>query len=453
MSDLFSLLHLGSAGIAAQNSGISVASNNVANANTEGYSRQRVDLEALGRSPLVGGVRSGMPDRLSDSLLGGRIRLAGSNLSMSQAYASALGDVESRMTVGSSMSEDLAAMFATFGQAAASPTDPIARESVVASMQQLVEGIRHRAAELAAMQEEFNTAIREKTAKAAELAERLASSNVAVAKTNDPAMKDQRDLIAKQLSELVGGQARVDADGQMRFVLDGGAVLVDGKHAAKLTAGTDPTTGDTTISVVDGNNKRDVTKDISGGSLGAVRSVRDGTLKQAQTDLDQFAFDLASTMNGKHRTFAGLDGVSGRDVFVQPTAVAGAAAALELDPDVEADPSRLALGAIGAGPGSNAGALALFQLADQKVATGGKTLGDSAVELVTRVGRAASNANADVTRDQLVVDHLAGLQDSLSGVDLQEEMTNLSRFEHASSAMTKFVSTIDSLLGDLIDRL
>lgn len=230
-------------------------------------------------------------------------------------------------------------------------------------------------------------------------------------------------------------------------------MLVDGTHAAKLTAATDPTTGDTTISVVDGNNKRDVTKDISSGTLGAVRSVRDGTLTQAQTDLDQLAYDISTQMNGKHRTFAGLDGVSGRDLFVQPTGVAGAAAAFDLDPGIAADPSTLALGAVGAGQGSNTGALAMFQLADQKVATGGRTLGDSALEMVAKVGRATANANADVTRDQLVSDHLAGLQDSLSGVDLQEELTNLSRFEHASSAMTKFVSTIDGLLGNLIDQL
>jgi flagellar hook-associated protein 1 FlgK len=453
MSDLFSLLSLGSAGIAAQNTGISIASNNVANANTEGYSRQRVDLEALRGSPLVGGVRSGAPDRFADSLLGGRIRLASSSLSMSQTRAMALGDLESRITSGASLGEQVAEMFASFGQAAATPTDPIARTSVVESMEQVVEGIRRRAAELAEMRQEFNQSIREKIEKASQLAERLAQANLAVSKTNDPAMKDQRDLVAKQLSELVGGTARVDADGQMRFVLDGGAVLVDGKRAAKLEAGTDPTTGDVTIAVVDGNSKRDVSTSITGGSAGALVGVRDGALEQAQTDLDQFAFDLATTSNATHRTFAGLDGVGGRDLFTQPTGVGGAAAALAIDPGIEADPDTLALGAIGAGQGSNAGALAMFQNATKPIAAGGKSLGDAALAFASNVGRAAASANADVARDELVTEHLASLQDSLSGVDLQEELTNLSRFEHASSAMTKFVSTIDGLLGDLIDRL
>jgi flagellar hook-associated protein 1 FlgK len=453
MSDLFSLLSLGSAGIAAQNTGISVASNNVANANTEGYSRQRVDLEALRGSPLVGGVRSGSPDRLADNLLGGRIRLASSSLSMSKTYAMALDDLQNRMTAGGSLGEQVAEMFASYGQAAATPTDPIARANVVESMQQLVEGLHRRAAELASMRQEFNQSIREKVNKAAELADRLAQANLAVSKTNDPAMKDQRDLVAKQLSELVGGTARIDADGQMRYVLEGGAVLVDGKHAAKLEAGTDPVTGDTTISVVDGASKRDVTTSVSGGSVGALVGARDGALAKAQTDLDQFAFDLATSSNATHRAHAGLDGVSGRDVFVQPTGVAGAAAAFAIDPGIEADPDTLALGAAGGGPGSNAGALAMFQNASKNLASGGTTLGDAALGFTSRIGRAAASANADVMRDQLVSENLASLQDSLSGVDLQEEMTNLSRFEHASSAMAKFVSTVDTLLGDIIDRL
>ncbi|NVB79233.1 MAG: hypothetical protein HOV81_12600, partial [Kofleriaceae bacterium] len=78
---------------------------------------------------------------------------------------------------------------------------------------------------------------------------------------------------------------------------------------------------------------------------------------------------------------------------------------------------------------------------------------NSALELVGNVASAAASATDDVKRDKLVADNLAGLRDSLAGVDIEEEMTNLARFEHASSAMTKFVSTINEMLGDLIDRL
>ena len=442
MSDLLSLLSLGSAGIAAQNTGVSVASNNVANVNTEGYSRQRVDLEALPDVPLVGGVRSLDPQRFADNLLAGRIRLAGSSLAMARTTADALSDLESRLEDGGpTLSDQMASLFARFGEAASSPTDPISRRAIVTSAQSLVDGIHRRAGDLATQRTELNTRVRETAGQATDLARRLADANVAYAKTGDPAAADDRDRIAKQLSELVGGSARIDGDGQMRFVLDGGAVLVDGQRADALVASPDPTTGDTRLAVGD----RDVTAAIRGGTIGGQLAVRDGTLATAQSALDKLAYDLAQRTNGVHAANAGLDGVTGRTFFTPLASATGAASALAIDPAITSDPSKIALGAAGAGAGSNAGALAIYQLAG--------SFSDAAVAIAGDVGSAVATATADVKRDQLVSDHLAGLRDSLAGVDVQEELTNLARFQHASSAMTKFVATINDLLGELIDRL
>jgi flagellar hook-associated protein 1 FlgK len=240
----------------------------------------------------------------------------------------------------------------------------------------------------------------------------------------------------------------------MRFVLDGGAVLVDGNHAAGLETKTNAATGYSDVEVVDGPTRRNVTAQIGGGKVGADLKFRDQTAAQTAQKLDQVAFDLTSSVNAIHSANAGLDGQTGRNLFVPQTQVAGAATNIAIDPAVAADSKLLALGAPGAGPGDNSGALALFGLGTQKVASGGTaTLADAAIGVVSDVAFASSGATGDVTRDSLVSDHLAGLRDSLAGVDTQEELTNLARFEHASSAMTKVVSTIDGMLGSLIDRL
>lgn len=453
MSDLLSLLSLGSAGIAAQNAGIAVASNNVANANTAGYSRQRVDLEALRDAPLVGGVRSGTPDRAQDLLLAGRVQVAAGSLAMSRAFAEALSDVEHRLTSGATITEQLAKVFSRISAVSAAPTESGGRDSAVAATRELVTGIRRRADELEAAHAEVNARIRDNAAAASSIAKRLAETNLQIARSSDPALRDERDRLAASLTELTGGRGRIDADGQMRFVLDGGAVLVDGRIASALEATPDPVTGDAVVSVVDGSTRRDVTTQLGGGKLAADLRFRDGALSRARTDLDQLAYDISTSFNAVHVQHAGLDGTTGRPLFTPPTSVAGAARAMAIDPAIDADPQKLAAGAPGAGPGDNQGAIALFALASRPVATGGKTLTDASLELVSKVGLAASEAQADVERDQLVGDHLAGLRDSLAGVDIQEELANLSRFEHASSAMAKFVSTIDGLLGDLIDRL
>jgi flagellar hook-associated protein 1 FlgK len=455
MSDLLSLLSLGSAAIAAQNTGISVATNNVANANTEGYSRQRADLESLEAAPLIGGVRSGSPDRLADNLLNGRIQVAAGSLAMSRAFADALADLESGLTSGgATLDEQIGKLFSRMSAASASPTDSSSRDAVVAAARDLVAGIQRRANDLAALRKETEARIRDGAASVSSLAKQLAAANTAVARSGDPAQRDHRDLIAKQLGQLVGGQARIDGDGQMRFVLDGGAVLVDGGHAAALTATPDAATGVARVEVVDGASRRDVTGAIGGGSLGAHLQFRDHSLAGATSKLDQVAYDITTSVNAVHTANAGLDGVSGRVMFQPLAQVAGAASAIAVDPALAADSKLLALAAPGAGPGDNRGALALFALSGANVASGGtRTLGDAALDIVSGVAQDSADARASATRDGLVSDHLAGLRDSLSGVDTQEELTNLARFEHASTALAKFVSTIDDMLGSLIDRL
>lgn len=449
-----SLLSLGSAGIAAQGTGIAVATNNVANVNTAGYSRQRVDLRSLIGTPLVGGVRSGSPDRLQDYLLAGRMRASSGSLSMSKAFAQAVLDVESRLaTSGPTIHEQLGTLSSRMASLSSSPTDRIARDSVVSAARDLIAGIRRRAAEVDQATTEANARIRDNAAAATSLAKRLAETNLAIARTGDPAMRDQRDQIATQLTELVGGSARIDSDGQMRFVLDGGAVLVDGATPAALEASPDPVTGNMRLEVVAGAMRRDVTSNVAGGKIGADLQARDGTIARATAELDRLAFDISNAYNAAHTANSGLDGVSGRAMFTAPSQVAGAARSMALDPALDADSSLLAAAAPGSGPGDNRGALALLAVSSAPVASGGRTLANAALDMLSAVGVAAAEANADVARDEVVSNHLASLRDSLAGVDIQEELSNLARFEHATSAMTRFVSTVDSLLGELIDRL
>jgi flagellar hook-associated protein 1 FlgK len=455
MPDLLSLLSLGSSALAAQNTGVAVATNNVANVNTPGFSRQRADLESLEAAPLVGGVRSATPQRLADDLLSGQIQTAAGSLAMSQAFADALSELESGLAGGgATIDEQIGQLFSRFSQASANPTDSASRQAVISAARDLVSGIQRRAAEVTAARKEVDTRIRDGATSATTLAKQLAAANAAVARSGDPTARDHRDQIAKQLGQLVGGQARVDQDGQMRYVLDGGAVLVDGVHAAALTATPDATTGVNRLEVVAGGAHRDVTTQIAGGSLGAHLKFRDQTVAQVSGQLDQLAFDVTTQVNKVHTANAGLDGAVGRNLFTPIAQVTGAASALALDPGLASDPSKLALGAPGAGPGDNTGALAMFAMASQPVASGGtRTLGDAAIGIVSGVAQSTAEAKGDATRDGLVSDHLAGLRDSLSGVDTQEELTNLARFENASSAMAKFITTIDGMLGSLIQQL
>jgi flagellar hook-associated protein 1 FlgK len=441
MSDLLSLLSLGANAMTAQNASIAVTANNIANVNTEGYSRQTTDT-------------TGTPVRVQDNLLSGQIQTAAGSLAMSQAFADALAELESGVAGGSTIDEQIGTLFSRIGSAAASPTDSASRDAVMAAARDLVSGIQRRAAAVSQARKDADARIRDNAAQATAVAKQLATANTAVARSNDPAQRDRRDLLAKQLTQLTGGQARIDKDDQLRFVLDGGAVLVDGGRSATLATSPDAATGFNKLEVVDGAVRRDVTRAIAGGSIGAGLKFRDHTAATAASQLDQLAFDTTTSINTVHSGNAGLDGVTGRSLFTPLAQVAGAASAIAIDPAINADSRLLALAAPGAGPGDNSGALALFSLASQSVASGGtRTLGDAALDIVSNVATASADAKSDVSRDSLVADHLTQLRDSLAGVDSQEELTNLARFEHASTAAAKVISTVDSMLGSLIDSL
>jgi flagellar hook-associated protein 1 FlgK len=453
MSDLLSLLSLGSSALTAQNSGVGVATNNVANMNTAGYSRESVELESLIGPPTLGGVRAAGITRAASDMLAARIRSGSGSLGRSQTMSDNLGDFEATLASGPSISDSLAAMFAKLGQVAATPTDKNLRDAAVSSIGDVVDAIHSAAGTVADATKATDDQIGSIATQATSLANQLAAANKAALAGGDPSAADRRDQLAKQLSTIVGGQAHIDATGNMRFVLDGGAVLVDGNHAASMSTGTDPATGLSTVNVVDGPNTRDVTAQISGGQLGGQLAVRD-QLTSVAAKYDQYAFDLAQSFNSVSSANSGIDGVSGRNMFVAPTSVAGAAAALELDPGLAANSDQLATAASGAAAGDNTGANALYGLATASVASGGtRTLTDAAVDIVTAVGQQVSTAKANAQTDSLVGAHLDDLRDSLSGVDPTEEETNLSKFESTSAALTKFVSTINDMLTNLIQGL
>lgn len=453
MSNLFSLLTLGSSALTANNAGVAVATNNVANMNTEGYSRQSVTMESLIGPPLTGGVRAGNISRAASEMLASRIRSGAGMLGRSQTMSDNLVDFENQLTSGPSISGNLAQMFARMGQLSATPNDKNLRNAAVSSLQSVVTAIHSAAGTVADATAATDTKIGDIADQASSLADQLADANKAVRTGQDPSAADRRDLLAKQLTGLVGGEAHIDANNNMRFVLDGGAVLVDGNHAASMTKGTDPATGLTTVSVTDGSSSRDVTAQMTNGSMGGQFAVR-SQLVATGAKYDQYAVDLANSFNTVSSANAGVDGVTGRNTFVPPSGVKGAAAALALDPGLAANSDQLATAAAGAPAGDNTGANAFYALASKSVASGNsRTLTDAAVDIVTDVGQHVSTAKADAQTDALFSSHLDDLRDSLSGVDPTEESMNLAKFESTSAALTKFVSTINDMLTNLIQGL
>lgn len=455
MADLLSILSLSANGMSAQNAGIAVTSNNVSNANTQGYSRESVNFQELPNTTTnVGGVLAGSAQRTSSSLLDAQIQVQAGASSMSQAYSTGLDSIQSQLAnSGSTIDEQLGSFFSAIQQASASPTDSDLRTGVVSAAQNLTSTIQQDASALSSARTEADQQIQSDVSSASSLAQQLAAVNAAAA-DGDPTALDTRDQLANQLAQLVGGSTEIEPNGQMRYVLDGGAVLVDGTQAATLKTTPDSTTGMSDIEVVNGSDSRDVTSDIAGGSVGGELQLRDGTLATAAGQLDQLAYDITNSVNTVSSANAALDGTTGHNVFTPLTSVTGAASSMSVDSSLAGNSNLLALAAPGAGSGDSTGAQQLFALSNQNVATGGtQTLEDAALGVVSTVASAAATATADVTRNTALTQNLTALQTSISGVDTNEELTNLSKFENTSDALVHVVSSVDDMLSTLITDL
>src|SRR5688572_24692964 len=209
MAGLSGLLDLGAGALLAQTAGVNAVGRNVANVNTEGYSRESVNLRAQPGSP--GGVVAGGLIRSQDLLLAARERQADGTRSFSQDYSARLSTLEGTLTAnGASMVDAIAALFGGILDLASAPTDAALRSKVVGLAGDVSSSFQDASRTISDAITESNANISAYANEASNLASEMAALNKDATIDTDPMVADRRDQVARQLSELVGGRARID---------------------------------------------------------------------------------------------------------------------------------------------------------------------------------------------------------------------------------------------------
>ncbi len=366
MAGLFSSLSMASRSLEAQRAGLDVAGQNIANLNTPGYTRRRLELAEVVNG--TGGVEVLGTRALRDRVLDARVRTAIPDEAREGALVSTLSVVETAIGApGKGIDAALSAYFDAFSALTVDPTSTVARDGVLLQGRQLATAFNATAARLNDGLRLADNGVRESAAQVNTLAKQIASLNDAIAAANGvdvDALKDRQNLALEELSGLTQVAVLSRSDGGVDVTIPSGRALVIGGSQYGVTVGTGPG-GLATLAL----GGADITAEITNGKIGGLLHARDTLIPAYQTTLDELAHGVATEVNTLHQGGVDLNGNAGIAFFTPPAGVAGAAAAFRVAAPMIGNPSLVAASQSGA-PGDNQVAKAIAALRDQPVLGG-----------------------------------------------------------------------------------
>jgi flagellar hook-associated protein 1 len=417
-------------GLLAEQQALDVAGHNIANANTEGYSRERVVMETSEALPIPSlsaitgegaqlgtGVTIETYTRIRNAYLDAQYRSQNTTLSGAATQAEELEQAQSAFNEPSTagISSQLSNFWAAWNSLAAAPASEAAREGVVAAGQRLASAFNQLTAQLhtisaqATQQYEARAGehgeVADYARQIAQLNEQIKQAEQARQPPND--MLDRRDLLIDKLSAL-------------------GSVTV-----AQQPDGTDTITfGDAAEPLVEGTtvNWPQTLTAATGGQLGALLSLTGagGALTSFQSELDAVAATVAASVNALHTSTPFFSGTTAATLKVAVNA------------------SEVQTSSTGA-PGGNDVALAIAEL------RGGA--GDQSYSaLVGLVGSTVQGAKDEQENLQTTLTAIGDQRQAVSGVSLDEEMTNLITFQRGYQASARTLTAMDEMLEQLIEH-
>ena len=386
MGTISSALSLTTGALDADQAALSVVANDVANANTPGYTEETPDWQE--NTPIdVNGIQigdgvteTGATSR-RDLVLEARLDQQQQLASASSTRLTALENIQALFTPDSGSSSstagdigsDITSFFDSFSSLESDPTDNALREQVLSSASTLSGDISSAANSLNSQSAALDQDASGVVSQVNSLTSALAQLNLEIQSSSPDSdagtLEDQRQQDLSQLSQLIGINQVTTSNNGLSITTTSGQLLVSEGQSFQLTTGT-----------VNGNTDfflggTDITSELAagGGQLGGDLTARNVDIPGALSSLDQLAYSISTAVNAQNNSGTDLDGVTGTsasplNIFNEPTAVAGSAANMTV---VMTDPNQIAAAGAGDGTGDNSNAVAMANLGN--VALGGPT--------------------------------------------------------------------------------
>ena len=465
MGTINSAFSLISGALEADQAGLSIVANNVANANTVGYTEETPNWQenqpvSIGGITYGEGVTETGATSLRDRVLEGRLDQQQQLASSSGSRLTALNSLQALFTpdTGSSTSKagdigsDITGLFSSFSSLEADPTNNSLRQEVLSSATSLSGDISNAAASLnqqsAALDQEASGVTSQVNALTGAIAQLNQQITTTSPNSDAGTLEDQRQQDLSQLSQLVGVNQISTGSNGLAITTTSGQLLVSGTTSYQMNSGM---VGGVTHFFV---GTTDVTTQLAsgGGSLGGYLTARDQDIPSALNSLDQLAYGVSTQVNALNNAGTDLTGVTGTaasplNIFSQPTQATGSAIAMTV---VMTDPGQVAAAAVGQGSGDNSNATAMANLANQSI-VGGYTPTNYYSNFVSTLGASVAGVQAENTAQNASVTQLQTQNNALSGVNLNDEASAMSTLEQSYQAGSQVFNLLNTIMTSALN--
>lgn len=462
MGTISSALSIAKAALDADQAALNVVANNVANANTPGYTvenpnwRENAPIEVDGIGIGQGVTETG-PTSQRNLVLQARLDQQQQLAAASNARLAALNNIQALFTPDSNSSasaragdigSDITSFFDSFSSLESDPTNNALREQVLSTGSTLAGDISSAASSLNGQSGSLNQEVSGVATRINSLISAIAQLNGQIQSTSPHAdagiLEDQRQQSISQLSQLIGiNQVKTENNG-IAITTTSGRVLVDEGKGFQLTTGK-----------VDGATNfflggTDITSELvsGGGQLGGYLTARSVDIPVALNALDQLAYSISTAVNAQNSVGTDAYGATGTAlnplyIFNEPGAANGSAANMKL---IMTDPGQIAAAGAGAGTGDNSNAVAMARLAGQAI-TEFQTPINYFSNFISTLGATVSEVQTDNTAQNASVTQLQTQNDALSRVNLNDEAAAMSTIERSYQAASQIFTMLNTVMA------
>ncbi|ACA85892.1 flagellar hook-associated protein FlgK [Shewanella woodyi] len=318
------LLNIARTGVLASQSQLAVTSNNIANANTQGYHRQVAEQSSLDNQRLGGnffgsGTYISDVKRIYNDYAARELRIGQTTVSEAQATQIKMGELDQLFSqIGKSIPQGLNDLFAGLNSLADLPDDIGIRNNVLGSAGHLASSLNQMQAHLDGQMKQTNDQIAGITDRINEIGNELGHINRELMKSQgeDMSLLDKQDALIQELSQYSQVNVIPLDTGAKSIMLGGAVMLVSGEVSMAIgtTAG-DPFPNESRVTSSAGAQTLIIDPSQMGGQLGALYEFRNETLVQAQLEVGQLALGVADAFNQAQSQGFDLSGALGQNIF------------------------------------------------------------------------------------------------------------------------------------------